>query len=64
MLGSCLLKENQSISSSVRIWCLPMGWIQNWASQFLAIPLVSANFFPAFPLDRKNLGSKFLKVDG
>jgi hypothetical protein len=30
MLGSCL-QASQSIINNVKDWCLPMGWVSNWA---------------------------------
>ena len=42
MLGSCL-QAQYSISKSVRVWCLHMGWIPFWAGDWTAFPLVSAS---------------------
>lgn len=38
MIGSCL-----QVQQYIRDWYLPMGWVSNWASNFLSIPLLSGS---------------------
>ena len=45
MLGSYVQTE-QNIISSVRDWCLPMGWVSSWASYWLTTPSISAPSYP------------------
>ena len=39
MLGSCL-QAQYSISNSVRVWCVSMGWTSSWTGHWSAIPSV------------------------
>ena len=36
------LQVQHNIITSVRDWCLPMGWISKWAGHCSTIPSVSA----------------------
>ena len=54
-----------SISNSVWVWGLHMGWIPRWGSLLVAFPSISAPLFvPVFPLDKGNSGLKFLRRVG
>jgi len=62
--GSCQ-QAFLSITNSVWVWCLQMGWIPRWGSLWMAFPSVPALLFvPAFPLDRSNSGLKFSEIGG
>jgi hypothetical protein len=51
--GSCQ-QVLLSISNSVWVWCLQMGWIPRWGRIRMVFSSVSDPLFvPSFPLDRK-----------
>jgi hypothetical protein len=61
--GSC--QQVLSISNSVWVWCLQMGWIPRWGSLWMAFSPVSALLFaPTFPFDGSDSGLIFLRWVG
>jgi hypothetical protein len=64
MPGSCL-QAHFGISNSVGVWWLCMGWIPIWGGPWMAFLQSLLHFFvPAFPLDKNNSESKFLRLVG
>jgi hypothetical protein len=62
--GPCL-QAHLSISNSVGVWCLQMGWIPRWGGLWMAFPSVSAPFFvPVLPLNRNNSDFKIWRWVG
>ena len=61
--GQLCLQAQQSIMSSVRDWCLPMGWVSSWVHYWLDILSISAPSCPCISYRQDKFWVKSI-VDG